>query len=138
MNFLFKHLLAVLIGFNIAACHYSGDNTDALLKRAQIVLPSTAEVLEHKVYVSKDGMEFLKLKMPISSLPAFLEQSDLYSYLNNRTDKGPGRAIFNGILDTHPEKFRQGQKGFDDGYFLDVLIDEDNNNSIVYLLYFGT
>jgi hypothetical protein len=38
------------------------------------------------------------------------------------------------MLDAHPRMFRQGQKDLGEGFFLDVLIDEDHETSVVYLI----
>ena len=140
-----KHtLIAIpLLALILVACgNHSGDvsqsDVDEFAERASLVIPASAVATDFKNIFSMDGMIFLQLNLPAADLTTFLYDSGLDGVLYNETDTGPGMAIFGDLLAEHPTKFRQGQKNLGEGFFLDVLTDEDQEASVVYLIWFGT
>ena len=134
-----RTLTALLLMLFLAGCgKVSSKDVRDFAERARLDIPKSADATDYKSYVSQDGMIFLQLEMPAGDLPAFLGGSGLADELTNTKDPGPALSSFSGVLGEHPQKFREGQKDLGDGYFLNVLIDEDKPTNVAYLMWFGT
>ena len=128
-------LSALLVG---ACSDISSRDVRNFAERARLDIPDSAVATGYQEFVSDSGMVYLRLELPADDLAAFLAGSDLADDLTNTMDPGPALASFSGLLEAHPKKFREGQKDLGGGYFLNVLIDEDEPTRVAYLMWFGT
>ena len=134
----------LLLMLALAAC---GNDTNGVrqkdvecfAEKAKLVIPDSAVATDFRWVFSMDGMELLRLELPAADLPAFLAESGLDNAFIRTTDRAANKAIFQNFLTKNPVKFRAGQKQLGDGFFLDVLIDDDDETTKnIYLLWAGT
>ena len=139
MRQLASTLSAFALLFFVAGCgDVSSRDVRDFADRANLAIPDSAVATQYETYVSKDGMLFLRLEIPAADLPEFLNRSGLASEITNTKDLSPALSSFNAVLSARPSSFREGQKDLGDGYFLNVLIDEDSATNVAYLMWFGT
>lgn len=141
LKVLFKLLF---VASALAACGNNAgpvkqEDVQYFAQKAGLGVPNSAVATNFKRVFSMDGMMLLRLEVPSKDLPDFLVGSGLDGELIRTTDRAANEAIFGEFLKANPEKFRAGQKSLGDGFFLDVLIDDDNEDTkVAYLLWFGT
>ena len=113
---------------------------DQFVERTGIVIPAAAKATDYQHLPSMDGWLHLRLRMPRDQVTTFLSESGLSDLLEKtRTEASAVLAIYDGLIETTPDDYIEGQKSLDDGFFLNVLVNNDDPAwSIVYLVWFGT
>ena len=135
--------LILLLG-GVVACNQDVEQVDAyhvenFVAHAGLTMPETATPTDYRSVFSMDGLKMLRVEMPAADLPRFLSASKLDGELGNSRDLGPAKRYLGDFLNTQPRQFREGQKDLGQGFFLNVLVDEDSTaTSVVYLQWFGT
>lgn len=117
----------------------SASKVERFSQRAALVLPASAKATEYRWFFARDGQEYLKLEMPVADLEEFLRKSGLEGKLGNTSHAGGFDSLFGEFLPAHPVSFREGQKELPDEEWLNVLVDEDDPETVaIYFCRFGT